>query len=124
MLIRQGPHGADLRRKQPLPRDFRQQSGFFPRSFKPHPITSIGRLIQALAQGLTDGLHEGPLYDDAGAALAPLAIPCAGMAGARWAGTIAAWHIFRAPIGPAIARPGMAGAGWAGTIMRRHKDGA
>ena len=55
---------------------------------------------------------------------APLAIPRAGMAGARWAGTISVWHIFSPPIRPAIARPRMAGAGRAGPALRRNKPRA
>jgi len=62
-LIGQGPHGAKLRGKCPLPGQFRKQGCFFPRRFKAQAIASIGRLIEALAQGLADGLHEWlPLY--------------------------------------------------------------
>jgi len=57
-LIGQGPHGAKLRGKSALPCQFRQQGRFFPRRFKPQAIACIGRLIQTLAQGLADCLHE------------------------------------------------------------------
>jgi hypothetical protein len=75
-----------------------------------------------LAERLTDALHDWlPLFV---AALPRLAIPRTSKAGARWAGTIPAWHIFSPPIRPAIACPSMAGTRRAGPVLRRDKPRA